>query len=281
MMRCRDTCEPRVCRGAATPISDGPLRPSACYVSDLEARRTSWERSRSTHHFVASWASAVRLCFGSHCQLCPAFKGLFLLVARWPSFIDALMHAQRSPTGSCLGSGTKTWSSRRRWARRVRAVNTGIELRTFTGQNCTLWAGVGASRQVAAASFARERDRAGVSARAGARRVPRARWSSAWWPGAVSNRTSGSDLWVLGSEFALLSSNKTLRRVVEEYTDAKYSGERALERPDLLLIGGVTGRHVLIESKRPSLDITREHEAQAATYRDELVTKSRAASRCS
>ncbi len=30
---------------------------------------------------------------------------------------------------------------------------------------------------------------------------------------------------------------------------------------------------MLIEFKRPSLDITREHEAQAATYRDELVTK--------
>jgi hypothetical protein len=30
---------------------------------------------------------------------------------------------------------------------------------------------------------------------------------------------------------------------------------------------------VLIEFKRPSLDVTREHEAQAATYRDELVTK--------
>jgi hypothetical protein len=56
-------------------------------------------------------------------------------------------------------------------------VNTGIELHTFTGQNCTLWAGVGASRQVAAASFVRDRDRGGVSAE---RAVPSARWSSAW-----------------------------------------------------------------------------------------------------
>jgi hypothetical protein len=85
----------------------GPCDRSACYVSDLEERRTNWERSRSTHHFVASWASAVRLCFGSHCQRRPAFKGLFLLGARWPSFIDALMHAQRSPTGSCLGSADR------------------------------------------------------------------------------------------------------------------------------------------------------------------------------
>jgi hypothetical protein len=81
------------------------------------------------------------------------------------------------------------------------------------------------------------------------------------------------NLWVLGSEFALLSTNKTLRRVVEEYTQAKYLGDRATERPDLLLVSGVSGRHVLIEFKRPSLDIERKHEAQAATYRDELVTK--------
>ena len=56
-------------------------------------------------------------------------------------------------------------------------VNTGIELHTFTGQNCTLWAGVGASRQVAVASFERDRARGGESVE---RAVPRARWSSAW-----------------------------------------------------------------------------------------------------
>ena len=39
-----------------------------------------------------------------------------------------------------------------------------------------------------------------------------------------------------------------------------------------MLIGRVTGRHVLIEFKQPDLDLTREHEAQAITYRDELIT---------
>ena len=81
------------------------------------------------------------------------------------------------------------------------------------------------------------------------------------------------NLWVLGAEFSLLSSNKTLKRVVEEYTGKKYTGARATERPDLLLIGGVSGRHVLIEFKRPDLDITRVHEAQATGYRDELITR--------
>lgn len=78
---------------------------------------------------------------------------------------------------------------------------------------------------------------------------------------------------MLGSDYALLASNRTLRRIIEEYTSQKYAGERASERPDLLLLGGVTGRHVMIEFKRPSLDITRQHEAQATTYRDELVTR--------
>ncbi len=81
------------------------------------------------------------------------------------------------------------------------------------------------------------------------------------------------NLWVLGAEYALLASNRTLRRIVEELTGRLYVGERATERPDLLLLGGVTGRHVLIEFKRPNLDITRLHEAQATTYRDELITK--------
>jgi hypothetical protein len=61
------------------------------------------------------------------------------------------------------------------------AVNTGMELHTFTVQNCTPRAGVGASRQVAAASFGRDRDRGGVSPDAAGREVPSARWSSAWW----------------------------------------------------------------------------------------------------
>lgn len=81
------------------------------------------------------------------------------------------------------------------------------------------------------------------------------------------------NLWVLGSQFALMASNRSLRRVIEDFTGSKYTGERAAERPDLLLLDSVLGKRVLIEFKRPSLDITREHEAQAATYRDELVSK--------
>lgn len=79
------------------------------------------------------------------------------------------------------------------------------------------------------------------------------------------------NLWVLGAEYAVLSSNKTLRRVIEEFTGKKYAGARATERPDLLLISDATGKHKLIEFKRPSMDVTRAHEAQAIGYRDDLV----------
>lgn len=86
------------------------------------------------------------------------------------------------------------------------------------------------------------------------------------------HRALEHNLWVLGVEYGLLASNTTLRRIVEDVAKGgPYKGDRQRERPDLLLVSGPTGRHVLIEFKRPGIDITRVHEAQAATYRDELV----------
>jgi hypothetical protein len=58
-------------------------------------------------------------------------------------------------------------------------VNTGIELRTFTGENCAL--GRGRAGQDAVASLARDRDGRRGSCPAGGRAVPSARWSSAWF----------------------------------------------------------------------------------------------------
>ncbi len=81
------------------------------------------------------------------------------------------------------------------------------------------------------------------------------------------------NMWVLGPAYALLASNRTLRRIVEDLTDSPYEGDRPSERPDLLLLGSVTGRHLLIEFKRPSLAITRGNEAQATSYRDALIRR--------
>jgi hypothetical protein len=79
-----------------------------------------------------------------------------------------------------------------------------------------------------------------------------------------------NSLWVLGTRYAPMASNTTLKRIVEEYLGKAYIGERAAKRPDLLLAADATGRYLLIEFKRPVHVVTRQDEAQARVYRDEL-----------
>jgi hypothetical protein len=79
------------------------------------------------------------------------------------------------------------------------------------------------------------------------------------------------NLWVFGPQFALMSSNKTTRRAIQEYVDKKFSGARANKRPDLLLANDLDRRHLLIEFKRPSHPITRDDVNQAEKYRDDLT----------
>jgi hypothetical protein len=79
------------------------------------------------------------------------------------------------------------------------------------------------------------------------------------------------NLWVLGPQYALMSSNKTTRRAIQEYADKKFSGARANKRPDLLLANDLDRRHLLIEFKQPSHPITRDDVNQAEKYRDDLT----------
>ena len=79
-----------------------------------------------------------------------------------------------------------------------------------------------------------------------------------------------NSLWVLGSKYAMMASNKTLGTIVSRYCDKKYSGQRVQRRPDLLLAQDAGERYLLIEFKRPSHTLTREDEAQAQGYRDDL-----------
>jgi len=85
------------------------------------------------------------------------------------------------------------------------------------------------------------------------------------------HKALGTNLWIFGPEFALLSSNRTLSRIIDEYNGEHFSGDRANKRPDLLLLGGFTDRHVLIEFKRPSYNIGRPDVSQAEQYRDDLT----------
>ena len=81
------------------------------------------------------------------------------------------------------------------------------------------------------------------------------------------------NLWVLGYDYALIASNKTTARTVEEYTAQKFSGARASKRPDLFLGQNLRGGYLLIEFKRPAKSITRGDQNQAAEYRDDLEPK--------
>ncbi|MGV0818800.1 Shedu anti-phage system protein SduA domain-containing protein [Martelella sp. AMO21009] len=79
-----------------------------------------------------------------------------------------------------------------------------------------------------------------------------------------------TNLWVLGRQYALMSSNVTLRRIIENYSDKKFRGEQASKRPDLLLSQDLADSYLLIEFKRPNHPISRNDIAQAEHYRDEL-----------
>jgi hypothetical protein len=81
------------------------------------------------------------------------------------------------------------------------------------------------------------------------------------------------NLWVLGYDHSLISSNKTLARTIEEYTSEKFTGERASKRPDLFLAQNPRGGYLLIEFKRPSKEIDRQDQRQAQEYRDDLEPK--------
>lgn len=79
-----------------------------------------------------------------------------------------------------------------------------------------------------------------------------------------------TNLWLLGRQYALMSSNTTLKRLIANYSDKKFAGERALKRPDLLLSQDLADSYLLIEFKRPNHPISREDIAQAEQYRDDL-----------
>lgn len=79
-----------------------------------------------------------------------------------------------------------------------------------------------------------------------------------------------NSLWIIGQEYSLMSSNKTLKRIVDDYLGQEYRGKAPLERPDLLLVNNVLNKHMLIEFKRPSHEIGLDDYQQATKYRHEI-----------
>ena len=87
---------------------------------------------------------------------------------------------------------------------------------------------------------------------------------------AKIHKIFADNLWILGPEYSIMSSNETLKKVVEERLCQKYQGDDAKKRPDLFLAQDVTKRYLLIEFKRPKHVLDRNDESQAQIYRDEL-----------
>lgn len=77
-----------------------------------------------------------------------------------------------------------------------------------------------------------------------------------------------TNLWVFGPEYSLMSSNRQLKTIIEDYT-----GSDATDRPDLFLGGNVLKQHLLIEFKKPTLPVGRDAESQAKKYADTLTSR--------
>jgi len=82
-----------------------------------------------------------------------------------------------------------------------------------------------------------------------------------------------NSLWVFGSHYSLMASNRQLQSIVEDYTKKTYTGEDATDRPDLLLAANAENHHLLVEFKRPSIAVGRDAENQAKKYADTLTGK--------
>ena len=88
---------------------------------------------------------------------------------------------------------------------------------------------------------------------------------------ATIHRALETNLWVFGPEYALISSNKTLRHVISDFLERTFKGERANKRPDLFLGQDLQESKLLIEFKRPKMPVGRDAERQAKEYRDDLT----------
>jgi hypothetical protein len=80
------------------------------------------------------------------------------------------------------------------------------------------------------------------------------------------------NLWVFGSEYALLSSNEQLQTIIPRALAARKSYKDGTKRPDLLLLNMYKDRHLLIEFKRPSETLNWSDKAQAEDYRGLLLS---------
>lgn len=82
-----------------------------------------------------------------------------------------------------------------------------------------------------------------------------------------------NNLWIFGPQYTLFSSNKTLKKQIENYLEKKYTGAFPNVRPDLLLNENLSGEFLIIEFKRPSHALNLEDYIQAINYRHALSSQ--------
>lgn len=87
---------------------------------------------------------------------------------------------------------------------------------------------------------------------------------------ATMHKALEHNLWVFGPGYSLFSSNTTLRRQVEDYLGKQYVGNRADQRPDLLLNENLNGEYLLVEFKKPDHALNHDNYVQAISYRHDL-----------
>lgn len=80
-----------------------------------------------------------------------------------------------------------------------------------------------------------------------------------------------NNLWIFGVQYSVFSSNKTLKRQVEDCLGKKYTGKRSSKRPDLMLSVNHASEYLLIEFKRPSHSLKHADYQQATGYRNDFV----------
>ncbi len=85
------------------------------------------------------------------------------------------------------------------------------------------------------------------------------------------HKTLEKNLWIFGVEYTMFSSNKTLKRQIEDYLGKTYTGKRENKRPDLMLNVNFANEYLLIEFKRPSHPLTHKDYQQATAYRNDFV----------
>ena len=85
-----------------------------------------------------------------------------------------------------------------------------------------------------------------------------------------------ANLWVFGLEYSFFSSNRTLKRQVEELLGKHYTGEHGDRRPDLLLTMNYADAYLLIEFKRPSHTLSFADYQQSTGYRNDLAPYAKA-----